>query len=76
MGTDKILKTISINPVLAKRRKKKPSRGEINNKNKQRRRKETILSCIVMQRGTANNKFPVTDGQFLKSDEFTVKGLN
>ena len=82
LGADKIPKTISINPVLAKRRRKNPSTGELNNKSKQRRRKETIFSCSAIHGGTVNNKLPVINGLFdsltciLKSDEFAVKALN
>ena len=64
LGTDKIPKTISIIPVLAKRRRKTPSTGELNNKGKQRRRKETIFSCSVKHGGTVNNKLPVINDLF------------
>ena len=82
LGTEKIPETISINPVLPKRWRKKPSADELNNKNKLRRRKETIFSCSVIHGGTANNKLAVITGLFdsltctLKSDEFSVKALN
>ena len=82
LGADKIPKTISINPVWAKRRRKNPSTGELNNNSKQRRRKETIFSCSAIHGGTVNNKLPVINGLFdsltciLKSDEFAVKALN
>ena len=81
-GADKILKTISINPVLAKSWRKNPSTFELNNKRKQRRRKETIFSCSAIHGGTVNNKLLVINGLFdsltciLKSDEFAVKALN
>ena len=80
--TNKISKTISINPGLAKRQRKKPSKNEFNNKSTQRRRKETVFSCSVIHGGTVNNKIPVINGLFdsltynLKSDEFAVKALD
>ena len=67
---------------MAKRWGKKSSADELNNKNKLRRRKETIFSCSVIHERTANNKLPVITGLFdsltctLKSDEFSVKALN
>ena len=82
MDTDKTPKTISINLVLAKRRRKKLSTDEFNNKSKQRRRKETIFLCSVIHGGTVNNKLPVINGMFdsltciLESDEFAVKALS
>ena len=82
LGADKIPKTISINPVLAKRRRKSPSTGELNNKSKQTGRKETAFSCSAIYGGTVNNKLPVINGLFdsltciLKFDEFAVKALN
>ena len=82
LGGDKFPKTISINPVLAKRRRKNPSTGELNNKSTQRRRKETIFLCSAIHGGTVNNKLTVINGLFdslaciLKSDEFAVKALN
>lgn len=44
MGTNENPKTISRNKILAKKRRKKPSTDEINNKSEQRCRKETILN--------------------------------
>ena len=46
LGTDQIPKTISVNPVLAKRWRKNQSTSELNNKSKRRRRKETNFHVV------------------------------
>ena len=55
---DKIPKTISINPVLAKRQRKFPSTGELNNKSKQRRRKETIFHVVPYMEELSITNYP------------------
>ena len=82
LGTDETPKTKSVNPFVAIKRRRKPSMYEHSNKNKQRRRKETIFLCSVIRGETVNNKLPIINDMFdsltciLKPDESTGKALN